>query len=480
MSEISMNVHNDELRLDLYDIIRDLLKDWWLILVFGLTVALCSYIATDLVYTPAYVARATFAVTSKGANNTYDNLSAANSVASSLTNIFDGELIRKRVAMDIGAEDIPDYITAKLIPETNLFVLTVSAPSPETAYRIILSIMDNYTSVTNSLYQNAIIDVLEAPVIPMYPDNPPDMKHIMRLAFLGGAAVMLLTLAILSATRDNIKNVKEVTRKLDTKLFGVIYHENRYKTLRSKLRKKKKSILITSPTVSFSFVESMKSIRNKFEYKASAKDQKVLLVTSLLENEGKSTVAANLALALAQKSKKVLLIDADFCKPSIYKILEKEIPEAQELGEYLLKKRDLKDVLMVEENTGIFLLIGSKYYGNSADLITGTAFLEMIEIQKKIMDYVIIDSPPISVSADTELLSDIADATLLVVRQSYAKAKYINDVIDTLSESNSELLGCVYNNVRTGPFGYRSGYHGKYSYKSYYGYHNPEAAYHSE
>ncbi len=480
MSEIEMNVHNDELRVDSYDVMRDLLKDWWLILIFGLTVALCSYIIADIVYTPTYKARATFAVTSKGANNTYDNLAAANTVASSLTNIFDGELIKKRVAIDIGAAVIPDYISAEIIPETNLFVLTVSAPSPETAYRIILSIMDNYTSVTNTLYQNAIIDVLEAPSIPMYPDNPPDMRRIMKLSFLGGAAAMLLILAILSVTRDNIKNVKEVTRKLDTKLFGVIYHENRYKTLRAKLHKKKKSILITSPTVSFSFVESIKSMRSKFEYKASAKDQRVLLVTSLLENEGKSTVATNLALALAQKSKKVLLIDADFCKPSIYKILEKEVPETQELGEYLLKKKDLKDVLMVEENSGIFLLIGSKYYNNSVDLITSTAFLEMIEIQKNIMDYVIIDSPPLSVSADTELLADIADSTLLVVRQSYAKAKYINDVIDTLSETNSELLGCVFNNVRNSPFGYRSGYHSKYSYRSYYGYHNTDAAYQSD
>ena len=382
--------------------------------------------------------------------------------------------------MDIGAEDIPDYISAELIPETNLFVLTVSAPNPETAYRIILSIMDNYTSVTNTLYKNAIIDVLEAPVIPLYPDNPPDMKRIMKLAFLIGAAVMLLILAVLSVTRDNIKNVKEVTRKLDTKLFGVIYHENRYKTLRARLHKKKKSILITSPTVSFSFVENIKSMRSKFEYKATTKDHNVLLVTSLLENEGKSTVATNLALALAQKSKKVLLIDADFCKPSIYKILEKEVPETQELGEYLLNKRDLKDVLMVEENSGIFLLIGTRYYNNSADLITGTSFSEMIEIQKRIMDYVIIDSPPISVSADTELLADIVDSTLLVVRQSYAKAKYINDVIDTLSETKSELLGCIYNNVHNSLLGYQSSYHSKYSYQSYYGYHNSEAAYHSD
>jgi capsular exopolysaccharide synthesis family protein len=297
----------------------------------------------------------------------------------------------------------------------------------------------------------------------------------MKLGFLIGAAAMVVLLAALSVTRDNIKNEKEVTRKLDIKLFGVIYHENIYKTLKSKIRKKKKSILITSPTVSFSFVESIKKLRSKLEYKAAAKNHNVLLVTSVLENEGKSTVATNLALALAQKSKRVLLIDADFSKPSLYKILQKDVAKKQELGEYLMGKSDLNDALMVDENSGVFLLLGSKYCYNSADLITGSSFAEMIEIQKNVMDYVIIDSPPISVSADTELLADIADASLLVVKQSYAKAKYVNDAIDTLAGTNSELLGCVYNNVHNSLFGPNIGYGHKYSYKNYY---DTNSAYH--
>ncbi len=480
MSEIEMNIKNEEVRVDFYDVIRDIIRDWWLVFAFGLTVALFAYVGFDLFYTPSYAARATFAVTSSGSNNTYDNLSAANTVASSLTNIFDGDLIKKRVATDIGSDTLPDYISAELIPETNLFVLTVSAPNPETAYRIIISIMDNYTSVTSHLYQNAILDVLETPTIPVYPGNPQDLGHIMKLAFLVGVAVMTLILAVLSVFRDNIKNEKEVVRKLDTKLFGVIYHERIHKTLRSWIRRKKKGLLITSPTVSFSFVENMKKIRSKFEYKASAKFRNVLLVTSLLENEGKSTVATNLALALAQKSKKVLLVDADFCRPSLYKILQKEIPEQQEFGEYLRKKSDLKDALMVDENSGIFLLIGSRYYENSADLITSTAFSEMIEIQKKVMDYVIIDSPPISVSADTELLSDLADSTLLVVRQSYAKAKHINDAIDVLAGTKTELLGCIYNNVHQGFFAHKAGYGDKYSHHGYYGYYAADTVYNNQ
>jgi capsular polysaccharide biosynthesis protein len=284
MSKIK-NVHNDELQIDIFDVVKDIIKDWWLILVFGISAALCALVISDVLYTPSYAARATFAVTSKGANNTYDNLAAANMVASSLTNIFDGELIEKRVAMDIGTETIPDYISAEIIPETNLFVLTVSAPNPEIAYRIIISIMENYTSVTSYLYQNAILDVLETPTIPEYPNNPWNLNNIMGLAFLIGAFAMTLLLAVLSVTRDNIKNEKEISKKLDTKLIGVIYHEKIHKTLRSRLRRKKRSILITSPIVSFSFVENMKKIRSKIEYKASAKSQNVLLVTSVLENE---------------------------------------------------------------------------------------------------------------------------------------------------------------------------------------------------
>jgi capsular exopolysaccharide synthesis family protein len=418
-------------------------------------------------YVPTYSTSATFVVTSKGSNNIYANLSAANTVASSLTKIFDSDVLKKKVAMDIGTNKVPGSIKAEVIPETNLFVLKVSAPSPDITFRIITSVIQNYTSVTNHVFGNAILDVLEAPSIPMYPDNFLDTSDIMKKAFLIGMAAMFVLLAVLSVMRDNVKNEKDVTKKLDTKLFGVIYHENKYKTLRSRLRKSKKSILITSPTVSFSFVENFKKMRTKLEYKASQNSHKVILVTSTLENEGKSTLAANLALALAQKSKNILLIDGDLYNPSVYKILEKEVESDQEIGE-CMKKGDLTEALTFDEDSGMYLMIGSRRYENSADLIVKDSFMEFIKVSKKMMDYIIIDAPPIIEAADTEVLADLADASLLVVRQSTGKTKDINDAIDILSGSNSELLGCVYNNVRTTIFGHRLGYDKKY-YKGYYG-----------
>ncbi len=466
MAELGTNIQSEELQIDLFDILRDLLKDWWMILLMGLACAMCTYIISDMTYKPAYSCNATFAVTSRGANSTYDNLTAASMVATSLANIFSSDIIKKKVADDIGAQELPDYITATPIPETNLFVLTVSAPSPAISYRIIKSVMNNYLTVTSNVYQEAILDVLEEPTIPSYPDNPKNNGKRMRLALLIGMGTMAALLIVLSVMRDTIKNERDIANKLDIKLFGVIYHERKNKTLRSALLQKKKSILITSPTVSFTFMEAIKKIRARYEYKSASEGCRVLLITSTLENEGKSTIAVNLALALAQKSNKVLLIDADFRKPSIYKLLQQDTKPEQEFGEYLMGNREIQDIFRIDKNTDLFLLLGGNSYKNSSDLIAREEFADLIEVQKKVMDYIIIDSPPVSIAVDAELLADIADTTLLVVRQSYTKAKLINDAIDTLSGTKSELLGCIYNNVYHMP---RQSYgYGHYkSYKKY-------------
>lgn len=468
MSDLDNKLKKDETEIDISDIIRDILKDWWLIIIVGFTTAMCAYMVANVVHKPAYETSTTFVVTSKGSYDTYANLSAAITVADSLTNIFASNVLKKKVVMDIGTDKIPGTIKAEVIPETNLFVLKVSAPSPDMAFRTITSIMNNYTLVTNHVFGSAILDVLEAPAIPMHPNNPIVMSRIMKIAFLIGMGATVILLAFFSFLRDNIKNEEAVTKKLNTKLFGVVYHENKYKTVQSRLHKTKKRILITSPTVSFAFVENFKKMRTKFEYKSSQNSYKVLLITGALENEGKSTIATNLALALAKKSENVLLIDGDFCNPSIHKILQNKLQSNHEIVG-CMEKGDLKEALIYDEKYGMYLAIGSKRYENSTNLIASDAFRDFIQVSKGIMDYIVIDAPPISAAADTEILADLADASLIVVRQSTAKTKDINDAIDILSSSNSELLGCIYNNVRTTLFGHSSGYGRKHYYKGYYG-----------
>ncbi|NLK99480.1 MAG: P-loop NTPase [Clostridiales bacterium] len=410
----------------------------------------------------------------KGSQNTYINLSTASMVATNLTRIFDSDILKTKIAMDIGESQEPANIMAEVIPETNIFVVTVSASSPEQAYRTIISIMDNYTSVTNHIFDNAIIDVLEAPSLPSYPSNYMDTDRVMKIALFVGGLITALLLGFASVRRDTIKNEQQIARKLDTKLFGLIYHERKYKTLRSWLRRRKKSILINSPMVSFSFVENFKKMRTKIEYKAERENIKVILVTSTLENEGKSTVAINLAMALAQKSENVLMVDGDLGNPSLHKILKKDIMAEQKTqlcseGDPE-RKGELEEVLSFDIDSGLFLLYGSKLLKDSVDLAKTNTLADLIKVARGAMDYIIIDAPPVSVSADASILADLADASLLVIRQSMALAKDINDTIDLLSESKAKLIGCVYNNV------YRSSFinRGVADFYKAYGHYNRE------
>ncbi len=454
-----------ELQIDLLDVIRGLIKDCWMILLVGLSAGMVTYVVANLVYKPSYSTSTTFAVTSKGYNDTYDNLIAASSIASSFTDIFDSDILKKKVAADIGTKELPDYISAEVIPETNLFVLTVSAPNPMLSYRVMESIIKNYTLVTDYVYKNAILDVLQASKIPEYPDNYPSVNDIINIGFYVGIVAMGGFLALLSIMRDNIKNEKEIPQKLDTKLFATVYHEKKYKTLRSRIRKRKKSILMNSPTVSFTFVECFRKMRVKLEYKATQRKLKVILVTSVLENEGKSTVATNLAIALADKFKKVILVDGDFKKPSIHKILQKELTKEPKEN-----NNESKYVLTSDENTGLSLILGSEAETDIREFAEREEFRKRLEDLKHDVDYIIIDAPPISVSVDAEILADYADASLLVVKQSTARTRDINDAIDILNNSNAKLLGCIYNNVIKLTFLHRFIYGNKYEFKGYYEY----------
>ena len=475
------NYREKAIKIDINVLVRDLLKDLWLIVIFGLSVAMCSYIIYSLLYKPAYKSSATFAVTTKGSNMVYTNLAAANMVAETLTRVFSSTVLENKVTKDLQLDEIPGKIEAQLIDETNLFVLTVTANSPHLAYQIIKSIMKNYTNVTDNIFGNAILNLLEAPKLPVYPDNSPNYHRIMIISCLLGMAAMSGLLAYLSINRDNIKNEDELVEKLNTRLLGVIYHEKKGRAFRpfskktKSLLRKKNDLIISSATVSFSFVEAIKKIRARYEYKASQKGSNVLLVTSVLAGEGKSTIATNLAISLVKKGYNVLLVDADFLKPSVYKILQREVELGQEIGECILSSKDIKEALIFDENSGLYLLLGSRLMSNSLDLILKDSFHKLISASKKIMDYVIIDAPPITVSAHTELLADIADSTILVVRQNMAPTRAIQDAIDILSDSSSEFLGCVLNNVHMPIFG-KNGRLLHKSYKYYYGYYDRKEA----
>ena len=479
MQENSQTImQNNELPLDVYSIIRALVKDWWMILTAGLLGAMLAYFMVGSAYTPTYTSSMTFIVSSKGSTSNLSDLTAANEMAETFGEVLNSRLLKKKVQQELNLDYLPGTISTTVVEGTNLMTLRVSAPSPEHAFKIMKSVLNNYSEITDYVLSNVVLDVLEAPQVPLLPSNPVSASDMMKKYAIIGMGLMAALLALIDYLKDDIKSEKEVEQKLDAKLFGTIYHEVKNKTLRGKLQKSKKGLLVTDPTCSFMFVENYKKLRTKLMYKTKQEKGKVILVTSVMENEGKSTVAANIALTLAQKDEKVVLVDGDMRRPATYKILQKKLKREQEIGEYLNGNIPIDDIIHYDKESGLYLLIGSKHYSNSTEMVSGERMRTLIKAVQKLAGYIVIDSPPTSLMADAEVLAEYADVSLLVVRQGMVNSRSINDTIDILEGGHSELLGCIYNDVKTGVFsgkrafggygygGYKYGY-GRYGYGKY-------------
>ena len=453
-------------QIDLISMLKDIAKEWWAILLLSLAVALFADIWVNVTYQPEYKTSTTFVVTAKGMNtNVYQNLNSTQQLAQQFTEILDSNVLKKKVAQDLNMSSLNIDSSVDLVPETNLITLSVKAGTAVESYRILQSIMKNYNTVSDYAIKNVIIETIQSPAVSMAPVNPLNEKKTMIIAFIAATAVFMVLVAGLSYLRDTIKNPKDVTSKLDTRLLGSIYHEKKSKSI--KLRKKKEfvSMLISNPLRSFQYAESNKMMSSRVRSYMDKENAKTLLVTSVMENEGKSTVAANLALGLAQEGSRVMLIDCDFRKPAQYKIFDMEGKDADDLGKVLTGKAGTENLICNWNDTNLYMILNRTSSNSIEALLKSTTLRQIVGFCRQNMDYVIIDTSPLALVSDTEELAQMADASVLVVRQDTVLTKDINDAIDILNNTRGKVLGCVLNDASSSQI---TGSTAHYGYGGYY------------
>lgn len=453
-------------QIDLISMLKDIAKEWWAILLLSLAVALFADIWVNATYQPEYKTSTTFVVTAKGMNtNVYQNLNSTQQLAQQFTEILDSNVLKKKVAQDLNMSSLNIDSSVDLVPETKLITLSVKAGTAVESYRILQSIMKNYNTVSDYAIKNVIIETIQSPAVSMAPVNPLNEKKTMVIAFIVAVAVLMVLVAGISYLRDTIKNPKDVTSKLDTRLLGSIYHEKKSKSL--KLRKKKEfvSMLISNPLRSFQYAESNKMMASRVRSYLDKENAKTLLVTSVMENEGKSTVAANLALGLAQEGNRVMLIDCDFRKPAQYKIFDMEGKNGDDLGKVLTGKAGTENLIRNWNDTNLYMILNRTSSNSIEAMLKSTTLRQIVGFCRQNMDYVIIDTSPLALVSDTEELAQMADASVLVVRQDTVLTKDINDAIDILNNTRGKVLGCVLNDASSSQI---TGSTAHYGYGGYY------------
>ncbi len=463
-------------QLDLYSMILDVLRNLWMVVLVAASAAMLTAVYQAESYAPQYTSQTIQAVTTKDSSSgTYEQLQSARDVAQVFERILSGSLLRNKVAQKMGLDTFPAAVTSTAVTETNMIELKVTASSPQLAFTTLKTIMDTYHEVTDYVVINVVLEELQPPEIPVKADQPMVVAPVVEKVFLAVLAAGILLCALVSYLRDTVKTEQEVEQKLDTTLLETVYHERKRFTFKERLTRKKKSLLITDPGVSFRYAETFRRLCEKTVYQMLASRNRLILVTSVGQNEGKSTVAANLALALADRRRKVLLVDADLRLPAQHKIFECEIRREQDMRRYLRGAGEFEDLLVPLPDCDVSLIGSSVGDPQSVELISSARMRELLETAAARFDYVVVDSPPAAMMADSEVLAGEAANTLLVVRQGLALTRDINDAIDHLEQSGTKLLGCVYNNAHAhgvsvaGTYGGYSGYGGYGGYGEYSG-----------
>lgn len=481
MNETNTNTVNDILPLGvIFAVCQDVLKRWYLILIAALIAAMGTFMVIDSRYQPQYKTTTTFVATTGNTNaTTYSNLSTASNMAAAFSEVLNSSILKQKVLEEVGIEAFGGTIQASVIESTNLLTMTVTGDDPRIVFQVTKAIIEHHHIVSDEVLGSNILEVLQNPLVPTKPIQANNVsKRVLQVFVLAAMAVGSLV-CVISYLSDKVRSKQEADSKLSCHVLGELYHERKRKTWRDLFFRGKKSILITDPLTSFIYVESIHKLSGRID-KRRHKSEHVIMVTSLLENEGKSTVAVNLALSMAQKGKKVLLIDADMRKPACHLILgvSNKLPG---LADILHEQATLNESVHAMEGSGLRVMTTKRSQSTATNLLNSPAMEQLLQTASAKYDMVVIDTPPMSMAPDAEYISEFADASLLVVRQNAAMVNDLEDAISILEKSESHLLGCVLNNVyganhfapafSYGAYGYgrygRYGKYGKYGYGKY-------------
>ena len=472
----------NKITIELYSLINDIVKNIWVVILCALIGAMGFFLVTHAAYEPMYTSTATLTVLNSGSvTASYSTYTISTEKANVLVNVFTEPTVKECAADYLEIDKFDGTISAKVLDQTNFIELKVTADHPEKAYRLLNAVIKSHHKVSTKIFRNAGVTVISNPTVPSGPSNfiSNSDRGLVVMAF---ATLSLALIIALSLMRNTVKKETDFDDKIESKLIGSIAHEDKRMSFKDIRQKKKKGLLIHSNAyISLRFTENFHKIAAKLEHSKNRSDEKVFAITSVAENEGKSTCSANIAVSLADRGNKVILLDLDFKKPALYKIFSEEAIENGEISDLLLKKVAYEDFAFRPfKKTSLSLAVNTKADSEYRSYIEDGSVFELIEKLKAEYDFIIIDTAPLSLDSTVTDIINMVDKTLLIVRTDTVPVNILNDSITTISKISSNLAGCILNDVHMNvlPFSFTGndesnrygGYrYGKHSHYGHYG-----------
>ena len=451
------NVQNENLLTIVKCIIKDILQRWILIVAVMIVFGSVFDFMKTVTYVPQYGTSMT--ATLSGGEDTFKNIDKVQSYVNTLDYLMNSNNAKSYVKkkMPISKTTYKAEVTLK---QANVVKIKVIADTKREAYFSIKYLNDWYRENTERYSFPYNITVLKESKFSTKPVNPNSHIKNFLIGAVGSGFVLSCLFGLYFFLRDTIKSEEEVENKLDTRLYAKLPFEVK----KREDARNKKAILITSLKTSFFFRESMNKLRSKVEASSDKHGYKSFMITSAYENEGKSSVAANLALALAKNGRKVVLVDADFNKPAVFKIFD--LDGSKSLNKAIEGTSSWRSQV-VSDRSGLDLLPCSQDTLKSEILTNSKKLDEIMKELREEYDFVIVDTSPAYLLNEPMAMNELVDATLFIVRQDYATSDVINETVKRLTYVKDNVLGVVFKNVVSEGNKGTSNYNNRYGYNKY-------------
>lgn len=304
-----------------------------------------------------------------------------------------------------------------------------------------------------------------------YTPVSPRTKMNCLIGGFAGAFLAVVIIIVADLLDNSIKSSDDITHRFELAVIGEIDQFGTAKAKKGETSVSAKRYTILDPDTPFYVNESYKAMRTNITFALAAstsKNKNVFAVASANPSEGKSTTAANIAIALSQMDCKVLLIDADLRKPVQHRIFK--VNNKLGLTNVLVQMEIFEDCVKRDVIPNLDLLTTGTKPPNPSEILASEYTADVLSGLSQMYDYVIIDTPPVNVVSDAMVISKSIAGILLVLKYGITSYDDLKEAIRKTELSNTSVVGCVLNGIkrRSGAHSYKYKY--KYKYKNYYSY----------
>ena len=420
----------------------------WRIVVGALVLGTLLGVAAVLASTPVYNASVTFYVSTTPGGDTGSVLSAdqfaqsaANSYAKLLSSGRAARMVVAEGGIDLDADQVAQRITGAVTLNTVLLTATVQDTQKSRALAIAQALETTFPELVQQLDQgvtgtgdtpNVSLEPVSGPGVSPNPVSPKPKLYI-GLGVLAGLLVGLFGAALRERFDTAVRSIDDLRDITDTPVLAAVPEDNTAKT----------SPLVWGSRAVSQRAEAYRRLRTSLQFADVDNPVRVIVVTSAMPSEGKSSTSVNLALSFADSGKRTVVIEADLRRPRLADYFE--VDRSVGLVDVLAGTADLQHVLQPWGNTGLFVLPSGSIPPNPSELLGSRNMRALLAKLRDTFDVVVIDTPPVLPVTDAAVAATNADGIVFVVSYGRTKRAQVAASFEQLQAVGGRIIGTVFN-----------------------------------